>query len=102
MKLNTAITIAIAASVATAVAAPQIVQAQEAAVAAPAKADIEEGKMVYAQGKRLGAVYRVAADGSAQVLLNGKAYVVPASTLSVEDGKIVTTLSKRDVIKGNY
>lgn len=59
-----------------------------------------EGKMlVAANGARLGAVYRVTNDGSAQVIVDGKMVTVPASTLSVVDGKLTTTLSKGDVRK---
>jgi hypothetical protein len=57
-----------------------------------------EGKMlVSADGARLGAVYRVANDGSAQLVVNGKMATVPVSTLSVVDGTLMTSLSKSDV-----
>lgn len=59
-----------------------------------------EGKMLVASnGARLGAVYRVTGDGSAQVIIDGKMVTVPASTLSVVDGKLTTTLSKSEVRK---
>lgn len=59
-----------------------------------------EGKMlVAANGARLGAVYRVTGDGSAQLIVDGKMVTVPASTLSVVDGKLTTTLSKSEVRK---
>jgi hypothetical protein len=59
-----------------------------------------EGKMlVAANGARLGAVYRVTDDGSAQLIVDGKMVTVPASTLSVVDGKLQTTLSKNEVRK---
>jgi hypothetical protein len=57
-----------------------------------------EGKMlVSADGARLGAVYRVSNDGSAQLVVNGKMATVPVSTLSVVDGTLMTSLSKSDV-----
>ena len=60
----------------------------------------QEGKMlVGANGTRLGAVYRVTDDGSAQLIVDGKMVTVPASTLSVVDGKLTTTLSKSEVRK---
>lgn len=60
----------------------------------------QEGKMlVAANGARLGAVYRVTDDGSAQLILDGKMVTVPASTLSVVDGKLTTSLSKSEVRK---
>ena len=59
-----------------------------------------EGKMLLASnGSRLGAVYRVTDDGSAQVIIDGKMVTVPANTLSVTDGKLVTSLSKAEVRK---
>ena len=59
-----------------------------------------EGKMLLASnGARLGAVYRVTGDGSAQLIVEGKMVTVPASTLSVVDGKLTTTLSKSEVRK---
>ena len=58
-----------------------------------------EGKMLQASdGARLGVVYRVAPDGSAQLLLEGKLVVVPVGTLSTVDGKLTTSLTKREVL----
>jgi nitrous oxidase accessory protein NosD len=60
----------------------------------------EAGKMLQASdGARIGAIYRVSEDGSAQVIINGKMVTVPASTLSVVDGKLTTSLSKSEVRK---
>jgi hypothetical protein len=68
--------------------------AQEVTAAAVAT----EGKMVIASnGARLGAVKRVTEDGSAQVIIEGKMVTIPASTLSVADGKLTTSLSKAEV-----
>ena len=59
----------------------------------------EKGKMlIAANGARLGAVYRVGTDGSAQVIIDGKMVTVPASTLSESDGKLTTSLSKNEVL----
>jgi hypothetical protein len=44
-------------------------------------------------------VYRVTGDGSAQLIVDGKLVTVPASTLSVVDGKLTTSLSKSEVRK---
>ena len=56
------------------------------------------GKMLYATGgKRLAAVYRVATDGSLAIILDGKLVTVPASSLSVEGDKIVTSLTRKDL-----
>lgn len=59
-----------------------------------------EGKMLLASnGARLGAVYRVTSDGSAQLIVDGKMVTIPANTISVVDGKLQTSLSKADVRK---
>ena len=59
----------------------------------------EKGKMLMASdGARLGQVYRVAADGSVQLILDGRMVSVPASTLSLVGGKLTTSLTKRDLI----
>jgi hypothetical protein len=55
--------------------------------------------MLYtASGDRLAAIYRVAADGNAQIILNGKMVNVPASSLTAADGKLTTSLSKKDLL----
>lgn len=66
--------------------------AQNAAVA-------QKGKMLIASdGARLGNVYRVGPDGAAQIIIEGKLVSVPASTLASVDGKLMTHLSKSEVI----
>jgi len=54
--------------------------------------------LVTANGARLAPVYRVGADGSAQIILDGKMVTVPASTLSSVDGKLTTSLTKSEVL----
>lgn len=62
--------------------------------------DVSAGKMLVASnGARLGAVYRVTEDGSAQLIVDGKLVTIPAATLSVVDGKLTTSLSKSDIRK---
>jgi hypothetical protein len=59
----------------------------------------EKGKMlVAANGARLGAIYRVIADGSAQLIIDGRMVTVPASTLSSVEGKLTTSLTKSQVL----
>jgi hypothetical protein len=59
----------------------------------------EKGKIVVASnGARLGTVYRVGSDGSAQLIIDGKMITIPASTLSNVDGKLTTSLSKSEVL----
>ena len=55
-------------------------------------------QLVDATGGRLAPVYRVGADGSASIILDGRMVTIPGSTLSVADGKLKTSLSKREVI----
>ena len=91
--------IALSLSLAAA-ALPQVAAAGEAVQisAATAAADYK-GKMLYtASGNRLAAIYRVAADGNAQIILNGKMVNVPASSLTAADGKLTTSLSKKDLL----
>lgn len=92
----------IAAYVSLAVAVvPQVAAADDAVQLTSASTIATEykGKMLYtASGDRLAAVYRVGADGAAQIILNGKMVAVPAASLAAADGKLVTNLSKRDLL----
>jgi hypothetical protein len=85
----------LACALATVTAAAQDLSAgSEAAATLAAK-----GKMVVASnGARLGAVYRVGTDGSAQMIIDGRLVAIPASTLSSVDGKLTTSLSKSEVL----
>lgn len=67
---------------------------------APAAAAVaEKGKMLTAaNGTRLGAVYRVGPDGSAQIIIDGKLVTVPANTISITNGKLTTSLTKSEVL----
>jgi hypothetical protein len=57
------------------------------------------GKMLVASnGERLGVVYRVGSDGSAQLIIEGKLVTVPVTTLSNVEGKLTTSLTKREVL----
>lgn len=55
--------------------------------------------LIAANGARIGAVYRVADDGSVQLIVDGKMVTVPAQTLSMVGGRLTTSLSKSDVHK---
>lgn len=64
-----------------------------------ASAVVAKGKMVVAaDGARLGTVYRVGSDGAVQMILGGKMVTVPASTLSLVDGRLMTSLSKNEIL----
>ena len=65
----------------------------------PAAAAFARGKMlVAADGARLAPVYRVAPDGSAQIIIEWKVVTIPASTLSMAGGRLTTTLTKSEVL----
>lgn len=75
-----------------------LVAGVSSAVVAQAPVTVTQGKMVYtSNGQRLAAVYRVSAEGDAQVILNGKLVTIPASTLSDAEGKLTTSLSRKEV-----
>jgi hypothetical protein len=57
--------------------------------------------LVAANGARLGPVYRVGADGSAQIFIDGKLVTIPVATLSTANGRLTTSLSKSEVLALN-
>jgi hypothetical protein len=70
-----------------------------AETATEAAAVVTKGVMLFsADGSRLGAVYRVADDGSAQIIIDTKMVTVPVATIATKEGKLVTTLKKAQVI----
>lgn len=74
------------------------VDAAFAAESGTAAASPAVGKMLYsAGGKKLAAVYKIAANGAPQVLIDGKLVTVPASTLSEVNGKVETSLTKKEL-----
>jgi hypothetical protein len=63
-----------------------------------APAAIATGKTLYdGGGRKVGAIYRVTAEGNPQVILNGMLVTVPSSTISDANGKITTSLSRADL-----
>jgi hypothetical protein len=65
----------------------------------PQVAVAEKGKiLVAANGSRLGPINRIGADGSAQVIVDGRLVSIPASTLSSMNGKLTTSLTKKEVL----
>ena len=63
--------------------------------AAPA---IKVGQMLYAVGgKRLAPIYKVRADGTAQIIFEGKLVTISPATLASVDGKLTTSLSKAEL-----
>lgn len=64
---------------------------------APAAA-VSVGKMLYsANGQRVASIYRVNAEGAAQVILNGRLVTVPSSSVSDVNGKVTTSLTKAEL-----
>ncbi len=95
---------AVLAALATVVLAPAAVAAESSqsvrAATEGASVNVDAGKMLYsAAGTRIASVYRVTADGNPQVILDGRLITVPASTLSEVEGKLTTSLSKRDLAR---
>lgn len=98
--------LALAATAATLALVPTVVFAGEAtpqarvaaeAAGAPAVA-VTAGKMLYGpDGRRIASIYAVRTDGNAQVILNGRLVSVPAGTLSDVNGKVTTSLTKREL-----
>jgi hypothetical protein len=84
------IPLALLATITTFAVVPAAVHAQGVAA--------KTGKMLYAaNGQRIASVYHVTADGSAEIIVDGKLYVVSATTLSDVGGKLTSSLSKRDI-----
>ena len=81
------------------VAFASLAMAQEGTAPASATGIVAGKMLVGANGARLGAVYRVTEDGSAQLILDGKMVTVPAATLSVVDGQVKTSLTKGEIRK---
>ncbi|MCT2398773.1 hypothetical protein [Novosphingobium mangrovi (ex Huang et al. 2023)] len=71
---------------------------REVTEAAAEPVQINAGMMLYSSaGYRVAPIYRVTADGSPQLILNGRLVTVPASSLSVVDGKVTTALTKSEI-----
>lgn len=67
-------------------------------VSATATVTAARGQMLVASnGARIGRVARLADDGAPQVIVEGKVVTVPLSTLSVVDGRLVSTLSPAEI-----
>jgi hypothetical protein len=75
--------------------------AQEPSSDAAAIAGSKGKMLVAANGARLGPVYRIGADGAAQIFIDGKLVSIPVTTLSTANGKLTTSLSKSEVLALN-
>lgn len=71
-----------------------------ATTAEAATLNLKAGEFVTgADGKRIGRIYQVSKEGNAEIINGIRMLVVPAATLSRTDGKLVSTLSRRDLTK---
>jgi hypothetical protein len=63
---------------------------------------IKKGDVLYSSGgRRLGTVYRIAANGDAQVIIQSRIVTVPAAIISEVDGKLVASVaSSRELLRG--
>ena len=69
-------------------------------VEASAPTKISEGKMIYsANGQRLAPVYRVNADGSVQLIMEGRLLTLPATLLSDVNGKLTASQTKGELLR---
>ena len=94
--MRTSWLVALTCALVTLTAAAQGASSETAAAVA------EKGKMLVASnGARLGPVYRIGADGSAQIFIDGKLVSIPVATLSTANGKLTTSLSKSEVLALN-
>ncbi|WP_310531995.1 hypothetical protein [Novosphingobium sp.] len=92
--MNKFLPLALAATLASFSVLPVAVHAEEATQS------ITAGKSLYsAKGNRIAAIYRVTQAGAVQVILEGKLITVPTDTLSQDNGKVVTTLTKAELLK---
>lgn len=98
--MKTAITAAILA-IATTMLIPGAALAADAEMTA-AKLEVVEGEMLHASnGRKVAAVYEIGEEGEVRVIFARKLMTVPADTLFREDEKLMTSLSKRDIILAN-
>lgn len=86
-------------SVAPAALHAETSQSVRAAAEAAAPVNAVAGKTLYgASGSRIAAIYRVAADGRVQVIIDGKLITVPGSSLSEVNGKVTTSMTKSELL----
>lgn len=89
MNMKKLVSLALIASAAVISTVPAIAAAQEAAASVA-----QRGTMLYtADGKRVANVYRVTAEGDAQLIYRGKMITVAAATLTDAAGKLTTSLT---------
>jgi len=75
---------------------PSIAQAESTSAAL-----VVAGKTLFdASGKNIGVIYKVTVDGSPQIVIDDQRLItIPATSISQVDGKLRTSMTKRDVLK---
>ena len=88
--------IALIATAMAVAAAPRAAFAEDEA--APATLEVKRGAMLYnAEGGRVGNVYRASSEGDAMLIYRGRMITISASTLSEVDGKLTTSLTRKEI-----
>ncbi len=65
-----------------------------------AAADIQTGRVLRDSANvRLGKIDRVNPDGSVRIILDERFITIPAETLSVNNGEVTTSLTKKEVTR---
>jgi hypothetical protein len=108
--MKTSLCFALVAALAVFSAAPVAAQAaepMEATHAAPQGSgpavSVAAGKMIYdAKGHLIAPVYHVTDGGMVQVILDEHLVTIPAQTLSESQGKVVTSLTKADLMRSAH
>jgi hypothetical protein len=73
--------------------------AQTAAATTSSHAEAKAGQMLNdVDGRRLAQVDQVDGDGSAEIIIDGHVATIPATTLSVVNGHLMTSLKKTQII----
>lgn len=81
------------------ISAASPVVAQSAAIVATVPVVASRGQTIStADRARLGSVVRVNGDGSVAIIFDSRLLTIPASTLRLENGRLTTSLSRREVI----
>jgi hypothetical protein len=81
--------------------ADEVSTSRAASQTASAPVEVKANMALYgAEGNRIARVYSVSREGNPQVILNSALHTIPASTLSVVDGRLTTSLSKREIVRG--
>lgn len=97
-KFVTLAALAAVAAVPAAAFAETTQAVHQATEEASAPVQMSAGTVLYAaDGARVARIYRLNPQGNPQVIVNGRLITVPASTLSDVGGKLMTSLSKKDI-----